>query len=86
MNEFIPYLDQLQRRADTLGVSLEEACSQEGIADTTLTRWRKGQFSCREQTAQKLFVRLESMARDGSYRTSDPDAVTEHTPNNGEAA
>lgn len=87
MSEFIPYLDQLQRRADALGVPLEDACAQEGIADTTLMRWRKGLFSCREQTAQKLFARLDAIAaaRDGYYPSEGTDAVISRTPS-GEAA
>ena len=56
------YLEQLDRRAAELGLNLEEVCAQEGVAATTVARWRKGEATCREGTAEKLFLRMEQMA------------------------
>ncbi len=55
------YLQQLEARCDHLGVSLDDICRAEGVADTTLARWRKGESTCREGTAQALFARMGKM-------------------------
>lgn len=66
-----PYLDQLEDACARTGVSLVEACRAEGIADTTLARWRKaregattadGAANCRQATAEKLMARIAQMA------------------------
>lgn len=58
----ITYFEQLQQLADSLGVPLEEACAQEGIAGSTLNRWRRGRFECRADTARRLAQRLSTIA------------------------
>ncbi|MCH8858575.1 MAG: hypothetical protein IID54_03245 [Proteobacteria bacterium] len=55
------YLQQLEARCVALGVSLDDVCRAEGVADTTLARWRKGESTCREGTAKALFARLAKM-------------------------
>ena len=55
------YLQQLEARCADLGVSLDDVCRAEGVADTTLARWRKGESTCREGTAQALFRRMAKM-------------------------
>lgn len=58
----IRYLDQLEERAAELDFDLADVCAEEGVADTTLARWRKSEATCREGTAKKLFARMEAMA------------------------
>ena len=60
--KFSPYLDQLKVRAAELRLDLADVCAAEGIAPTTLARWRKGEANCREGTAQALFRRMDEMA------------------------
>ncbi len=60
--ELIPYLDQLEVRAAELGLDLADVCAAEGVAPTTLARWRKGEATCREGTARALFGRMDRMA------------------------
>lgn len=55
------YLEQLEARCVDLGISLDDVCRAEGVADTTLARWRKGESTCREGTAQALFKRMSKM-------------------------
>jgi transcriptional antiterminator Rof (Rho-off) len=55
------YLNQLESRCATLGVSLEDVCRAEGVANTTLARWRKNESTCREGTARALFARMDKM-------------------------
>jgi hypothetical protein len=55
------YLQQLEARCAGLGVSLDDVCRAEGVANTTLARWRKGDFACREGTARALFARMDKM-------------------------
>ena len=61
-SKFSPYLDQLKARAAELRLDLADVCAAEGIAPTTLARWRKGEANCREGTAQALFRRMDEMA------------------------
>ena len=58
----VTYLDQLDERASELGVDLKRVCELEGVAATTLARWRKGEATCREETAHRLFARMDAMA------------------------
>ncbi len=60
--KFIPYLDQLEVRAADLRLDLADVCAAEGVAPTTLARWRKGEANCREGTARALFRRMDRMA------------------------
>ena len=60
--ELFPYLDQLEVRAAELGLDLADVCAAEGVAPTTLARWRKGEATCREGTARALFGRMDRMA------------------------
>ena len=60
--KLIPYLDQLEVRAAELGLDLADVCAAEGVAPTTLARWRKGEGNCREGTARALFGRMDEMA------------------------
>ena len=61
------YLAQLDAAATAAGVTLAEACKEEGIALTTLQRWRKpeaeGGTTPREGTAIALFNRIELMRK-----------------------
>jgi predicted site-specific integrase-resolvase len=57
------YLEQLESAAAAAAVDLAEACKQEGVATTTLQRWRKGEVAPREGTAKALFARIEQMKR-----------------------
>ncbi len=57
------YLDQLEARCTELGVTLDKVCRAEGVAATTLSRWRKGEYQCREGTAMVLSRRLDKIAR-----------------------
>ncbi len=71
------YLDQIERAARDAGVNLAEACRREGIAATTLMRWRKGEVSPREATAQALLARIAKMAAgegDSEEQLADEDA------------
>ena len=54
----ITYLEQLKRLAAEHGVDLRSACKAEGIAQTTLMRWEKGEAHPREETAKALFARI----------------------------
>jgi len=60
----VSYLAQLDAKAAECGVDLREACRLEGVAETTLDRWRKGIVHCRWGTAQNLFSRIEKMRRE----------------------
>lgn len=60
------YLTQLDTRCQELGIDLQDICRAEGIADTTLARWRKGESTCREGTAKVLFARMRKMAAGAS--------------------
>ena len=60
----ITYLHQLEKRAVELRLDLSDVCALEGVAATTLTRWRNGKAACREGTAQRLFARMKQMARE----------------------
>jgi len=56
------YLDQLEKLAAELGVDLSEACKAEGIAQTTLWRWRTGAGNPREATAEAVANRIRVIA------------------------
>lgn len=58
----LTYLEQLEAKASVCRVPLEAACKAEGVAATTLLRWRKGQTHPREDTTRALIARLERMA------------------------
>ncbi|HDZ40047.1 MAG TPA: XRE family transcriptional regulator [Marinobacter sp.] len=60
------YLDQLEARCAELGVNLEEICLRDGVAYTTLWRWRKGHTTPRQDTVQALFKRMARMKPRGS--------------------
>lgn len=53
-----PYLSQLDNLCAAYGLTLSEVCRAEGIADTTLARWRKAEAHCRFDTAQALVERI----------------------------
>lgn len=55
------YLTQLQNAASAAGVNLADACKREGIARTTLQRWRNGETTPNEATAKALLGRIETM-------------------------
>ena len=59
----ITYLEQLERQCADAGLDLATVCRAEGVADTTLARWRKNEVHCREATAKALFQRINSMAK-----------------------
>ena len=62
------YLSQLEARAAEIGVSLDDVCRAEGVAATTLARWRKGENTCLQGTAEMLFIRMRIMSRKASLR------------------
>ena len=63
-----PYLEQLEKACAGHGLTLEEVCRAEGVADTTLARWRKGESTCREGTAKALLARLDKMHIEASMQ------------------
>jgi hypothetical protein len=60
------YLQQLDEKAASLGIDLLTVCRAENVADTTLMRWRKGQATVREATAEKLFNRMDAMSQENA--------------------
>jgi hypothetical protein len=71
VREMITYLKQIQEMATTLGVSLERACADVGIAPSTLRRWRNGSNACREDTARRVTKRLMELAAEIRSTASD---------------
>ena len=55
----LTYLEQLEAQCAEADLDLAEVCRAEGVAATTLARWRKGESHCREATAKTLFRRIE---------------------------
>lgn len=70
----ITYLEQLEHLAKAEGVSLEEACDAEGVARTTLLRWRKREAHPREATALALSDRIKMLGASKRDHGSDPEA------------
>jgi hypothetical protein len=64
MDSIIPYLDQLEARAKALGLELKDVCKAEGIADTTLARWKANETTVRQGTAEALMRRMDEMAKE----------------------
>lgn len=66
------YLAQLDDAAEAAGATLAEACKAEGVALTTLMRWRRpqddGGTSPSEKTAKALYRRIERMKAEQPYR------------------
>ena len=60
------YLQQLDDKAASLNLDLLEVCRAESVAETTLMRWRRGDTSCREGTAAKLFARMDAMSQENA--------------------
>jgi len=58
----VTYLEQLDALCALGGLRLADVCNAEGVAATTLWRWRKGKAHCREATALALFARIGTMA------------------------
>ncbi len=61
-------LEQLEDKAAELGLDLKSVIKAEGVAGTTLKRWRDGDTTCRQDTAEKLFERMELMAKEQADR------------------
>ena len=59
----IYYLDQLEAAARNAGVDLAEVCRAVGVAPSTLMRWRKGEMTPRQATAEQILNRIERMKR-----------------------
>lgn len=55
------YFTQLEAAASAAGIDLAEVCRLEGVARTTLLRWRKGEAFPREATAAAIMRRIEAM-------------------------
>lgn len=55
------YLQQMEGAALASGVSLAEVCKVEGVAATTLQRWRKGEVTPRLETTEKILQRIRVM-------------------------
>lgn len=60
------YLQQLEERAAEVGVDLVSVCEAEGVALTTFRRWRNGQTTPREKTAERLFKRMDNIQAVGA--------------------
>ena len=56
------YLDQIEKLAAEKEVDLLEACKAEGIAKTTLWRWRSGSSHPRQDTAEAILMRIQILA------------------------
>lgn len=66
-NQLVPYLDQLEAACREHGIDLIDVCRAEGVADTTLLRWRKGEAFPREGTAKALIERITSLASERAH-------------------
>jgi len=64
----ITYLEQLDTLCSSAGLDLADVCDAEGVAATTLWRWRKGRVHCREATALALFERIGLMTSPAPVR------------------
>ena len=62
----LTYLEQLETRCAEAGLALADVCNAEGVASTTLSRWRKGEVHCRQATAKALLQRIDKMSRDAA--------------------
>ncbi len=60
------YLEQLEDRCRQVGLDLADVCEQEGVAATTLARWRKGEATCREGTVRRLFDRIDAVLEENA--------------------
>ena len=69
----ITYLEQLERQCADAGLDLATVCRAEGVADTTLARWRKSEVHCREATAKALFRRIKLMATHPDHGVGNAD-------------
>ena len=58
----VTYLEQLDALCALGGLDLAAVCNAEGVAATTLWRWRNRKAHCREATALALFERIGMMA------------------------
>ena len=55
------YIQQLDARCAEAGITLEALCEAEGLAASTVWRWRHGRAHCHERTARALFDRLDKI-------------------------
>lgn len=56
------YLEQMEAHAVRTGVGLRAACLAEGIAVSTLNRWRAGTTTPNENIARRIFNRMDAMS------------------------
>lgn len=66
------YMEQLTFAAEQYGVDLDDAAQAEGIAGTTLWRWRARNAEPRLATTQALIRRMEIMAKPNGGPLADP--------------
>lgn len=64
------YLNQMESSALAAGINLADVCKAEGVAATTLQRWRKGKVTPRLETTEKILQRIRVMTAARS-RTSE---------------
>lgn len=55
------YLHQMESAALASGINLSDVCKAEGVAATTLQRWRKGEVTPRLETTEKILQRIRIM-------------------------
>lgn len=60
--EIDKYHHQVERSAQEAGIDLAAACKAEGVAATTLARWRSGQVTPQLGTTEKILQRIRMMA------------------------
>jgi len=57
------YFEQLEAQAERTGVSILAACEAEGIARSTLNRWKSGFSTPSEKVAKRIFERMGKMKK-----------------------
>jgi transcriptional regulator with XRE-family HTH domain len=60
-------LDTLEKRAKRLGMSLQQACEEAGVAYSTVTRWRTGFSSPTLKSISKINSALNDVENDHEY-------------------
>jgi transcriptional regulator with XRE-family HTH domain len=64
----LTYLEQMEAAAQEKGVDLAKACKKADVEATTLMRWRKGDTTPREGTAEAVLKAIDDLAaeKDGA--------------------
>lgn len=74
----VPYLQQMEQAAREVGVDLAEACKKEGVAATTLMRWRNGTVNPREATTEAILKRIAVIAAERQQREDEFSRTGSH--------